>query len=125
MMHRTLALLGCLAASSTACIIDTTPTYGPYEACKAGGTCTNGTTCTTAMYSVSGAPGNLCTVTCSAGPQCPVSPYYSTYLPTCVVSASTGFGLCYDTCLTNADCGGGTACALIPGTANRICVPAT
>ncbi len=123
-MHRTLALLGCLAATSTACVIETA--RGPYEACKAGDLCSSPTTCQTAMYSVSGAPGNLCTVTCSAGPQCPVSPYYSTYLPTCVVSASAGFGLCYDTCLTSADCGGGTVCALIPGTVNnRICVPAT
>lgn len=96
---------------------------GAYEACAAGEACGSGTVCTTAMYSTTGAPGNLCTIGCTQGAQCPVSPYGSVYAPTCIVSVSAGSGLCYDTCLTDADCGGGTVCALIPGTTARVCVP--
>ena len=125
MNHKTITLAGCLVVFATGCVVETTTTRGAYEACSAGDLCTSGTSCAQAMYSVSGSPGNLCTASCSAGPQCPVSPYFSAYLPTCVVNGSTGQGLCYDTCLSNADCGGGTQCALIAGTNNRICVPAT
>lgn len=95
----------------------------PYTACNAGDACGSGTSCQTAMYTLSGNPGTLCTAACTRGEQCPPSSFFATYLPTCVVSASTGQGLCYDTCLSDADCGGGTRCAMIPGTANRICVP--
>jgi len=95
----------------------------PYETCAAGQLCGGGTTCQAAMYSLTGAPGTLCTAGCTSGAQCPASSFFATYLPTCVVSASTGQGLCYDTCVSDADCGGGTRCARIPGTANNICVP--
>lgn len=95
----------------------------PYTACTAGEACGGGTSCLPAMYTLSGNPGTLCSAACTSGPQCPPSSFFATYAPTCVVNAGTGQGLCYDTCLTNADCGGGTTCAQIPGTANRICVP--
>jgi len=124
MTHKAILFAAGLVVFASGCVIDATPTRGPYEACNAGDLCGGGTTCAQAMYSVSVVAGKLNKESCSAGPQCPVSPYFSTYLPTCVVNASTGQGLCYDTCLSSADCGGGTQCALIPGTANRICVPA-
>ncbi len=50
--------MGCLTAFAAGCVIDATPTRGPYEACNAGDFCSNGTSCSQAMYSVSGAPGN-------------------------------------------------------------------
>jgi hypothetical protein len=113
--------LGLLSAFGSGCVIEVNS--GPYESCTAGDVCTNGTTCQTAMYSVTGGPGNICTIGCSVGEQCPVSPYGSSYAPTCVVSVSAGGGLCYDTCISNVDCGVGTRCAQIPGTPARICVP--
>ncbi len=126
----TLATLGCLGAAASGCIVDTaTPTpvvlRNAYEPCNAGDACTNGTACSAAMYSLTGRPGNLCTVTCTDGAQCPPSAYFSAFAPTCIVSATAGLGLCYDSCLTSGDCGAGTVCAMVPGTIVRVCVPAT
>jgi hypothetical protein len=95
----------------------------PYEACAPGEACGGGTSCQEAMFTVNGTSGSVCTAACTNGAQCPVSPFGTGLAPTCVVSASTGQGLCYDTCLTDTDCGGNTRCARIPGTANNICVP--
>lgn len=120
-----LTTVGLFGAFGAGCIVDVTPVHGPYEGCKYGESCTGGTVCTRAMYSVTGQPGNLCTVSCTQGPQCPISAYGSAYLPTCIVSVSAGGGLCYDTCLVNADCGVGTTCAVVPGTTARVCVPTT
>ncbi len=135
MNHRALLFLGCLFASTAGCLVTTEPSGGyvpppvsgrlAYTTCNAGEACTNGTTCALAMYSTSGAPGNLCTAGCTNAAQCPPSSYFAAYAPTCVVSASTGTGLCYDSCVSDVDCGGGTACAMVPGTSVRICVPAT
>lgn len=130
MNHITLALLGCIGASMSGCVVDTvgpgvTVLRNAYEPCNAGDACSNGTTCTTAMYSLSGRPGNLCSAACTDASQCPPSAYFSSFPPTCVVSVSAGVGLCYDSCLTSGDCGGGTVCAQVPGTTARVCVPAT
>ncbi len=113
--------LGLLAMFGTGCIVEVV--RGPYEACKSGEACSNGTVCTSASYTSNGGPATYCSINCSSGAQCPVSPYGSSYLPTCVVSVSAGTGLCYDTCISNFDCGVGTICASIPGTTARICVP--
>lgn len=119
--------LGLVAVFGTGCIVEVV--RGPYEGCKVGEACSNGTVCTAASFTSSGAPANFCSVNCTRGEQCPVSPYGSGYAPTCVVSASAGTGLCYDSCLSNIDCGVGTQCSLVPGTgvgtipAVRICVP--
>lgn len=119
-----LPLLGLLTVSSTGCVVETL--RDPYTRCYAGDACGGGTACVSAMYSLTGAPGTFCSVGCTRGEQCPVSPYYSAYLPTCIVNASVGSGLCYDTCITTADCGGGTVCAQVTGSATvRICVPAS
>ena len=113
--------LGLLGAFGTGCIVEVA--HGPYEACNAGEACSNGTSCVTATFSTNSLPGNICSSSCTSGAQCPSSVYGAGYLPTCVVSATSGTGLCYDTCVSNADCGIGTRCARISGTANNICVP--
>ncbi len=131
---RTLALTPVLGLASWllgGCVIETTTTpgggggtaRGVYEACASGQTCALGTSCVQAMYSLTGAAGTICSAACTNGAQCPVSPFGSAYAPTCVVSASAGQGLCYDTCASNVDCGTGTQCARIPGTTASICVP--
>jgi hypothetical protein len=128
---KTLSLASLLSLSAASgCIVDTVePGFavvrGAYEPCNAGDTCTNGTACTTAMYSLTGAPGNLCSAGCTNALQCPPSAYFSSFAPTCIVSVSAGSGLCYDSCLTSGDCGGGTVCVQIAGTPVRVCVPAT
>lgn len=103
------------------CVIDVV--RGPYESCPNGESCSSGTVCLPASFTLNGSAGSLCSVQCTSGSQCPTSVYGSGYAPTCVVNASSGQGLCYDTCLSNGDCGIGTRCAQIPGTINRICVP--
>ncbi len=113
--------LGLFSALGAGCVIDVV--RGPYESCPNGESCSAGTVCLPASFTLSGTSGSICSVNCTAGPQCPQSIYGSGYAPTCVVSASTGQGLCYDTCVGNVDCGIGTRCAQIPGTVNRICVP--
>ncbi len=119
--------LGVLAAFGSGCVVEVV--HGPYEACKAGEACSNGTVCLSASYTSNGSPANYCSVNCTRGEQCPSSPYGSAYAPTCVVSASAGTGLCYDSCVSNFDCGTGTQCSLVPGTgvgtvpAVRICAP--
>lgn len=87
---------------------------GPYEGCKSGEACSNGTTCLPASYTSNGSPANFCSLSCTATEQCPLSPYGSGYAPTCVVSASAG-GLCYDGCTRDTDCGPGTRCGSITG----------
>lgn len=113
--------LGLFSALGSGCVIDIV--RGPYEACPNGESCSAGTACLPASFTLNGGTGAICSVNCNRGEQCPSSIYGSSLPPTCVVSASTGQGLCYDTCLGNGDCGIGTRCARIPGTANNICVP--
>ena len=111
-----------MAAFGGGCVIDVS-TRSAYEGCTAGDSCGGGTLCTGASYTSNGLAGNLCTTTCSIGAVCPDFGTNSAYLPTCVVNGATGLGQCYDTCASDLDCGTGTQCAAIPGTANRICVP--
>jgi hypothetical protein len=113
--------LGLFSALGAGCVIDIV--RGPYESCPNGESCSAGTVCLPASFTLNGGTGAICSVNCTSGGQCPQSIYGSVYAPTCVVSASTGQGLCYDTCVGNVDCGIGTRCAQIPGTLNRICVP--
>lgn len=113
--------LGLFSALGAGCVIDNV--RGPYEACPNGESCSTGTACLPASFTLTGGIGALCSVNCNNGAQCPPSIYGSSNRPTCVVSASTGQGLCYDTCTNNSDCGIGTRCAQIPRTANFICVP--
>ncbi len=115
--------LGLMALFGTGCVVEVV--RGPYEGCKSGDSCSNGTVCTSATYTSNGGPATFCSIGCTRGEQCPVSPYGSGYLPTCVVSVSAGSGLCYDTCVSNFDCGTGTVCATIPGTSARVCVPSS
>jgi hypothetical protein len=103
------------------CIVEVA-SRSAYEGCTAGQTCGGGTLCSTAGFTTGGA-GSFCTTTCSVSTVCPDFGTNSVYLPTCVVNGSTGLGQCYDTCASNLDCGVGTQCAVIPGTANQICVP--
>lgn len=116
-----LVSLGLFGMFGAGCVIDVV--RGPYEACPNGESCSSGTVCLPASFTLNGTAGSLCSTNCLRGEQCPASIYGSGFAPTCVVSASTGQGLCYDTCISNVDCGVGTRCAQIPGTANRICVP--
>jgi hypothetical protein len=113
--------LGLFSALGAGCVIDIV--RGPYEGCPNGESCSAGTACLPASFTLNGGTGAICSVNCNRGEQCPSSIYGSSLLPTCVVSASTGQGLCYDTCVGNADCGIGTRCARIPGTLANICVP--
>ena len=129
MMHKTFMLLGLLGVLAAGCVIDTA--RYPYDRCYTGDACSGGTACLTAMYSVSGAPGSLCTAGCTSGTQCPVSSYYSKYAPTCVYNSTTRQGLCYNSCIGSGDCYFGTTCVAVPGTGVgpvplvRICVPST
>ncbi len=123
MNAKTLVLLVGLGVYGTGCVVDVS--RQPYERCYSGDVCSGGTYCSQAMYSLTGTPGNLCTAGCTNAAQCPPSGYYAAYAPTCVVSLSAGSGLCYDSCVSNLDCGGGTVCAQVPGTTVRICVPST
>ena len=80
-----------------------------------------GATCLPSQYSTTGGAASLCSATCTTGAQCPTA---SGAMPaTCVVSATSGAGLCYQTCVSNADCDPTTRCSRIPGTTANICVP--
>ncbi|MDB4932702.1 MAG: hypothetical protein JWM10_5186 [Myxococcaceae bacterium] len=123
MKFRDLVLsMGVMAAFGGGCVIETS-SRNAYEGCTAGETCGGGTVCASASYTSNGLQGNVCTASCGSGSDCPAYGSGSAYLPTCVYNASTGVGQCYDTCASNLDCGTNTQCAVIPGTANRICVP--
>lgn len=129
MISRNITRLGLLGVLAVGCIVDVS--LYPYDRCYSGDSCTGGTVCTTSMYSVTGSPGRLCTAGCTNAAQCPASSYYQGYAPTCVVSASAGTGLCYNSCVGSGDCYAGTTCVMVPGTgvggvpAVRICVPST
>lgn len=96
-----------------------------FEACAPGDGCPAGTACVAAACSLTGQTGYFCSTACTTTGQRPSSIFVLPYLPRCVVSAPGGAGLCYDGCVTSADCGGGTACAAVPDTSMRVCVPAT
>lgn len=113
--------MGLMAAFGGGCVVEVA-SRSAYEGCSAGQSCGGGTLCSSASFTTGGV-GYLCTTTCSIGTVCPDFGTNSAYLPTCVVNGATGLGQCYDTCATNFDCGVGTQCAVIPGTANQICVP--
>lgn len=113
--------LGLFSALGAGCVVDLV--RGPYEGCPNGESCSASTVCLPASYALTPGTGRLCSVQCTLGEQCPPSIYGNPLAPTCVVSASTGQGLCYDTCTSNLDCGIGTRCAWIPNTSARVCVP--
>lgn len=109
-----------------ACIVEVDGHHGriAYEACSPGDSCPVGTACIAAAYSLSGQAGYFCSTACSSTAQCPASIFTLPLLPVCVADIQSSVGLCYDSCLNTIDCGGGTACAAVPGTSVRVCVPA-
>jgi hypothetical protein len=115
--------LGLLGAFGTGCIVEIV--RSPYDSCTSGDSCSGATRCLQATYTSNSGPGAICSATCRVGEQCPPSSWGSRLAPTCVVSVSAGGGLCYDTCVSNVDCGTGTVCATIPGVPGSpsICVP--
>lgn len=119
------ALLASLGAVGGGCVVEVgAASRGAYEACAPGESCLGGTTCVAANYTVAGTgAANLCTTTCTPGFACPASSFTSAFLPTCVLGPS-GVGQCYDTCASDADCGGGTRCGLAnTSPPTQICVP--
>ena len=103
------------------CIV--TVTRNAYDSCNAGDSCEYGTSCQSSNYTRSGAPGNLCTITCTDTAQCPVP--LSGAVALCVIVAPSSTGKCYYTCPSGSSfsCPGSTYCNSIPNSTINICVP--
>lgn len=112
---------GCLVSVDTAPVGDS---RGAYESCVSGNICLSGSSCLSAALTLSGTGAAMfCTSSCSTAMDCPDSTFTSDRPPACVVGAS-GQGQCFDTCVTDADCGTNTRCAVAPTRPPvQVCVP--